>query len=749
MIATSQAYKDAIDAPTRKIIPKAVIDLSDPDLDVTSVSGDYDAALSFTAQLYDKDDTFSGQMYETLELNRWLLDGSFSIMPDDPTTRSGEQGVIGEDLSSSAAIDGNNLIINISGVDTLQVVTVAATGQDADGIPALLTLNIYSNGVLVHTQTEAPTDAVFIFEGFTATQPTQLELVVDEWSLPRRRYRFVEFLAGLVETWGGETIFSLNVIQKADFSNLTIPYSSATIAIDNTTKRFDPMNKEGIFQSVVARQPIPLWLGVETDSTPEYVPLGVFYQQNEGWSIANNGLVIQWDLIDIIDLLIDRKYDAPNTLPTTLEGWISSLVDQLGATFSGHYTIDNSLGTTALTCQASDVADITCGDLLRFVCQASNTYPISDVETGYLHIKELNGVSQDEITLRSQNSYAGSAANTDIAFLSFDIGGVTYNIPGTEEISDKTVNIKNPFITTTTDAVYAAQVILTQYGGNVINAKVRGDMSREVGDIETVEMTPNNTVAGRIMEQQFTLQNGVMTNLPLKMLQANGGQLYTDYILITEDGTYTMPAGVTQITLVLIGGGDGGNGGDAGMSYYGDTQKDAGKAGAGGKGGKVYSTPLTINDGQQITFHIGAGGKGGAGGQAIPYYKPNTSGRTGEAGEAGEATTATLGTTFSSANGVYMSTGYVDLLTNKVYAVSGVAGLDGQEKPKRGEQGRNRYGNGGSGGDGGAGSVVWYISEIVDIDQLEDVGIMLQPPKSGAYGGKGGSGCAIVFYVKE
>lgn len=747
MIATSQAYKDAIDAPTRKIIPKAVIDLSDPDLDVTSVSGDYDAALSFTAQLYDKDSTFSGQMYETLELNRWLLDGSFSIMPDDPTTRSGEQGVIGEDLSAADATNGDTLIINMSGVDTLQVVTVAATGQDADGIPASLTLNIYSNGVLIHTQTEAPTDAVFLFEGFTAVQPTQLELIVNEWSLPRRRYRFVEFLAGLVETWGGETIFSLNVIQKADFSNLTIPYSSASLAINNTNKRFDPMNKEGIFASVVARQPIPLWLGVEANSTPEYVPLGVFYQQNEGWSIANNGLVIQWDLIDIIGLLIDRKYEAPVSLPTTLEGWISSLVDQLGTTFSGHYTIDNSLGTTALTCQASDVADITCGDLLRFVCQASNTYPISDVETGYLHIKELNGVSQDEIALRSQNSYAGSAANTDIAFLSFDIGGVTYNIPGTEEISDKTVNIKNPFITTTMDAVYAAQVILTQYGGNVINAKVRGDMSREVGDIETVEMTPSNTVAGRIMEQQFTLQNGVMTNLPLKMLQANGGQLYTDYILITEDGTYTMPAGVTQITLVLIGGGDGGDGGQGGCYFFFDNRNN-GIGGAGGRGGKVYSTPLVINDGQQITFHIGAGGAGGKGGAWHYATKPGL--RDGGKGAFGEATTAQLGTTFTSANGVYMSTGYVDLLTNKAYGVPGVVGASGKAKPRNGANGTMRIGNGGAGGDGGAGAVyeVIYDPEHPNDEFYADYNL-LENPVSGAKGGNGGSGCAIVFYVKE
>lgn len=751
MLPTSAEYKVAINAPTRRIVPKAVIDLTDPDLVVTSVSGDYDAGLSFPSQLYDRDETFSGQMFATLETNRWLLDGSQAIMPDDPTTRAGEQGVMGEYLGDADGVDGGSLSIAISGVDTLQVVTVAGTGQVADGFPYQLTLNIYSNGLLLHTQTEQPTGSTFVFDGFTVIQPTDIELVVDEWNLPDRRFRFVEFLPGVVETWGGETIFSVNVIQKADFSNLTIPYSSASLAIDNTDKRFDPADKSSIFLSVTARQPVPLWLGVEIEDTFEYVPVGVFYQQNEGWHIENDGLVITWDLIDIIGLLVDRKYEAPNTLPTTLGDWIISIVDQLGTTFTGHYIIDGALASTALTCNASDVTDITCGNLLRFICQASNSFPISDPETGYLHIKELSGAPQDEIMLRAQNSRPGSRSNTDIAFLSFDVNGTIYNVPGTEEISDKTVTIKNPFITTTMDAVYAAQLILTQYGGNVIEAMCRGDMSREIGDVETVEVWPNETVGARVFEQQLKLENGIMTNVPLKMLQANGGELYTDYIYITESGTYTMPAGVTQITLVLIGGGDGGNGGDGGIIYYLD-ENDNGAAGNGGRGGRVYSTPLVINDGQQIDVHIGAGGAGGAGGSWA--NKPNASARFGKPGAAGEATTATLGTTFTSANGVYMSTGYVDLLTNKGYAVPGVAGVGGKTNPQRGAQGRNRLGNGGSGGDGGAGSVVEWMHELppedygTDIDPMDDVGIVVENPKAGARGGNGGSGCVIIFYSR-
>jgi len=775
LLTTTENYKSAINAPTRKIVPKAVIDLSDPDLVVSSVTGDYESAYSFPTQLSDRDSGYSGGIYATLEFNRWLLDGSQSIMPDTPSTRTGEQGVIGDTLSDGDCLNGTTLVETISGVDTLQVITVCATGLAVDGYPTQLTLNIYSNGTLLYTDTQEPTGSFFLFEGFTVIQPTDLELVVDSWSLPSRRYRFVEFLAGFVEVWGGETIFDMNVIRKSDFSNLTMPYSSASLSIDNTSKRFDPANKQGVFQSVTARQPVPLFFGVQIGDSYEYVPVGIYYQQNLGWQLNNDGMTIQWDLIDIIGLLVERKFELLGTQPTTLTGWITELVNQLGTTFSGHYTIDGALGSTSLVCDPNDIVDISCGDLLRFVCQASSTYAVSDPETGYLHIKALDNSSQDYVTMRMQNNVASSKANTDISFLSFDLGGTLYNIPGTAEVSDKTVNIKNPFITTQLEAVSAAQMILQQYGGDVLDLKVRGDMSREVGDMVSVEVLPEVNVSARIQEQHLTLNNGVMTNLALTCLQANGGQLYTDVIVITESGTYTMPSGVTEITLVLIGGGDGGQGGDGATCYYYSNNRDAGKGGACGQGGKVYSTPVTINDGQNYTVVIGAGGTGGKGGDwsYTPYPSWDAYGRTnkGSLGTAGQPTTCTFSTTFTSASGVRMPTGYADLLTNKIYALNGQDGLTDQRNGSVGASGKPNTGWGGNGGDGGGQAVVeWHTWK--DFAPSQDIPVQLVPiiaaangydwtwgqdysqvyikkdPTAGKAGGNGGSGCCLIFYAR-
>ena len=776
MLTTSQSYKDAINAPTRKVVPKAIIDLTDPDLTVTSVSGDYDASVSLTGQLVDRDAGYSGGIYATGELNRWLLDGSFSIFPDTPLAREGEQGVIGDALSDNDYDNGTTLVVDIGGVDTLQVVTVAATGLAVDGYPTELTLNIYSYGTLLYSDTQELSGSFFLFEGFTVIQPTELELVVNKWSLPHRRYRFVEFLAGFVETWGGETIHSMDVIQKSDFSNLTMPYASASLVIDNTSKRFDPANKQGVFQSVVARQPVPLFYGVQTGDTYSYVPVGVFYQQNLGWQLTNDGLTIQWNLIDIIGLLVDRKFELIGVQPTKLSGWIKAIVDQLGTTFDGHYTIDGTLGDTSLICDASALEDISCGDLLRFVCQASNSYAVSDPETGYLHIRELNNETQDYITMRMQNSVAGSQANTDIAFLTYDLNGVQYSIAGTAEISDQTVNVQNPFITTQMDAITSAQMVLQQYGGDVLDLRVRGDMSREIGDMVSVEVLKDVNVAARIQEQHLSIKDGVMTNLPLRCLQANGGQLYSDVWVINESGTYTMPSGVTEISLVLIGGGDGGDGGDGATLYY-FSDKDAGESGKGGLGGKVYSTPLTINDGQTFTVSIGQGGTGGKGGDWSydPYKSWQDKTNKGALGTAGTPTTCTFSATFSSANGVRMPTGYADLLTNKIYALNGLDGLKGQRNGVDGANGKPNTGWGGGGGDGGGRAVVEFhtledflpdfdipiqVIQIIAAQNGFTVGDMewgkayekvfvKADPTGGKAGGNGGSGCCLIFWARD
>ncbi len=92
-------------------------------------------------------------------------------------------------------------------------------------------------------------------------------------------------------------------------------------------------------------------------------------------------------------------------------------------------------------------------------------------------------------------------------------------------------------------------------------------------------------------------------------------------------GTFTVPAGVTSLRVVAVGGGGGGGAGAGGW----------GSGGGGGCSGAVVGNTLTVTPGQAIPVYVGYGGAGGNGaGQCtisgFPWcgsYNPSTNGSTG------------------------------------------------------------------------------------------------------------------------
>lgn len=81
-------------------------------------------------------------------------------------------------------------------------------------------------------------------------------------------------------------------------------------------------------------------------------------------------------------------------------------------------------------------------------------------------------------------------------------------------------------------------------------------------------------------------------------------------VLLTDSGTWTVPAGVTSICVVCVGGG--GAGGATDFAVYG----------GGGGGGLAYVNDAAVTPGQQIAYRAGAGGvaSGTTGGSGQSSY---------------------------------------------------------------------------------------------------------------------------------
>lgn len=704
MIKSGQAYHAAITGDARRVLLRAVIDIISPDIVFGAGETSGQIPWSNLEQIHDK--VFENPTkYATLERDRWALDGTWDLLPDDPTQTVGQMGYIGNVLSGA---DGTFATppwveLRFSGVSVLQACSVYFPGNAYDGVPENFTVEVKQGGTAYHTRTYTGNTASSVsLEGFTVNNPDAIRVTVTKWSRPGRRMRVVEIVPGVYETWDGGMIAEFNVKQQGNVAATALPYGTCTLKIDNLSRRFEPRSKNGIFQSIEERQGIDVSLGVRlADGTDEYKRLGIFYQYSGGWRTGDNGLTMQWTLVDIIGLLANREFLTPSTLPTTLGGWIGALAAQLGVNFKDHWHVDPNYTALPVTVRtAADVQGKKCGDILRWVCQATGTWPRADASTGDLTAEPLWSEGS-KVTLDNLNSYPTMKANGDVAALIFtlnDGSGTKYIVSGNATSSSETVSIDNPFIKTEAQALTAARLILSTYGGNVLDLTGRGDPSSEIGDVETVWLDESQATTARLTMQTFQFSDGVMQGCQSQLLQADGSFLYQGREVITTPGTWKAPAGKKSLRVILVGkGGDGTRGADG-------TWDAAGADGVDGLGGLVWAGTININDGQEFPVAFG--------------------------------TDTTFGA-YSSANGKRYENGYTDVASGDSFARTGVtkprAGTgDGGAKGVGGKQGR-RHRETSYDLDGNPSGSYWEIDTY---------------PGIGTNGKSGVLGCVVIYYEK-
>lgn len=731
MIQSSEAYRAAVTGDSRRMLLRAVIDIIDPDITYTTPTSSGQAPFSQPGQLHDKEMEISPN-YATLERNRWLLDGSFLIYPDN-YQGSGQQGFAGDVLSGD---DGTFTAppwvqLNFSNVSILQACSVYFPGSDFDGVPDTFTVEVIQGGTAYFTQTVTGNREEWAaFDGFTVQNPDCIKITVSKWSLPGRRMRIPEIIPGVYEAWTGDMIAAFTVTQQANFACLALPYGTCTLSMDNLDRRFEPRSKDGVFQSIEERQGITVSIGPRLpDGTAEYKQVGVYYQAAGGWTTGDNGLTMTWDLVDIVGLIADREYIPPSSLPTTLGAWVGSIVAQLGTNFANRYTVDPNYSGQALTCALADVQGQKCGQILMWACMATGTFPRADNSTGNLAVEPFWSQG-NKLDLDNLNTYPIMKANGDLGSIIFTLndGNQTqYVVGGTSAASPDTVSVQNPFIKTQAQALTAARLILSTYGGNQLETTGRGDPSSEIGDVDTVWLNESSATTGRRMSQTMQFSKGVMQGCTSTILQADGAFLFEERAVITQSGTWTAPAGVTQLRVIVGQGGQGGGKGQNGywesagssnISFSGYTGVP-GETGESGRGGKIWSETIDINEQQTFQVDIGQGGAPG--------------GAFGAAGQEGEETT--FGP-YSSANGEYFPNGYTDVASGDSFGRTGVA----SPAPGSGDGGA-----GGSGGTAGAGHTYWSPG-LISGGHYEWV--VDEEPGRGQPGKQGGSGFVVVYWDK-
>lgn len=706
MIESSAAYLAAVTGDSRRVLLKAVVDIIDPDIEMGEVTASSEAPWAQPTRLYDR--TFTTERYATLEHNRFALDGSAKLFPADYQV-SDHLGFAGEALSGEDGSFSPAAWVDLSfeNVGILQACSVYFPTDPVEGYAVDFTVEVKQGGTPYYTRTFTDnTETTVQLDGFTVQNPDAIRVTVTKWSLPSRRLRVPEILPGIYEEWDAGMLATLGVVQRADVSCLTIPYGTCTLSMDNLSRRFEPRTKNGLFQSIEERQGIEVRLGVELEGgTVEWKSAGLYYQAGDGWKTGENALTMQWELVDIIGLLAARAYIAPTTLPTTLAGWIASLVAQLGTGFVSRYSVDEAFAPLAVTAsQRADVDGKRCGDILRWACMATGTFPRADAETGKLTVEPLWSAGS-KVTLDDLETYPVMRANDELSVLLFklhDGAGTTYSVSGNSTSAAKTVSIDNPFLHTEAQALTAARLILSCYGGNRIELTGRGDPASEIGDVDTVWLDESSATTARRIQQTLRMSGGVLQGCQSTLLQADGSFLFEERAVLTTAQTWTAPEGVTQLRIILVGpGGDGTDGTDGSWDA-------AGQDGTDGLGGLVWAQTVDINAGQSF---------------AVTFGEHTTFGA------------------YSSANGKRFAYGYTDIASGDSFARTGVA------VP---ESGTGDGGAGGRGGVKGNKHTATVRGEDDDGNPTVDwVTVIDNYPGTGTSGVDGASGCVVLYWDKE
>ena len=491
MIDHSAAAAAAIVARSRRITVRATFDLRDPDAVVSGAASSAQSPYSQIGQVYDEITDQTDFKLGTLEQNRIQLDGSWALPPDDPdevkTEQLGWWGGVLSGADGTFASPQPYIELSFSGMSILQAFTLWFSQNSYDGVPESFRVDVYSAATLAFSRiVEGNTDYHVLIEQFTVYDPTRIRITMLKWSRPYTYPRLTDLFFGLFEQWSGRDIYSVDVLTESTFTGLSLPYSTCDLEAYNKGHRFDPYAPNSLFLSIEERQAIPIDWGIYLpDGTIEWIPGGWYYQQSGGWEIKD--LTVRWSLVDIIGMLVDRNYSPPDILPTTLGGWIASIVACLGVNLAGRYIVDDEVKDLALTAAVEDVTDLTCGEVLRFACQATAAWPHQDFATGFLRVSRRGYDTGANITGSNMPSWPKMQANEEIADITFKLDDnqeVTF--PGTNTASDKSLTVDNPFVHTTDDARRVVANVMSQYGGRKFTVRSRGNPASETGDIDTV-----------------------------------------------------------------------------------------------------------------------------------------------------------------------------------------------------------------------------------------------------------------------
>jgi hypothetical protein len=289
--------------------------------------------------------------YGTFELNQFILDGSKSMLPENPN----DIAFWSEALSKDGCTFETNPKITITFKE--QHTSAAITLYFEDDPPAELKITWYTiSGTKLITETFYPDSLIYVCN--TQVQNYgKIEIEFVRTSFPQRYIKLQYILYGKYIVWDKDMFQTAKVQEDIDLTSASLSINEADISIVDINDDFDAENENGAWKSVQKTQEVTL----SEFKNGNMIPMGAFFIND--FSFSKN--IAKFKLVDVVGLL--DKY-------TFYEGQIYNNVRAeviLNAIFATagikKYTIDEEVGNILLS---GYLAIQTCRKALQQVCFA-------------------------------------------------------------------------------------------------------------------------------------------------------------------------------------------------------------------------------------------------------------------------------------------------------------------------------------------------------------------------------------------
>ena len=314
----SEAFKEQLNSVYRnQAYVRVTFGVSNPDAPKVSTITDNGGLVFSQSDNIDLGLNIS-RTYETLEIGRCVLDGENELYdPDAPKRFTGFTGSLSSndegvwEIPPVIIIDFGKNYFTFAGI-TIQFDTTM------ENYASEFTLEAYSHGSVVATQTHTPTQAIYS-KLQEIPECNKMVLTFLKSNVPNRRLRVLDIVYGITDTFDDTKMTECTLKNEIDVMSTSLPVTQFSFNIFDIDNRYDPDNPENLIQYLENGQSVKFELGWELDDgSVEWIPMYTGYTTGDvsvkDAGVAKDISIETISLLNSLDMIYDEQKWTGNQL---------------------------------------------------------------------------------------------------------------------------------------------------------------------------------------------------------------------------------------------------------------------------------------------------------------------------------------------------------------------------------------------------------------------------------------------------